>query len=586
MQNRHETNQLKILLGKALQEAGLDPRLIDAFESGYITENALPIFNSWFAENYHELRTHISAHELNWADDFRRILLFLKNRTDLHLQQSLILQNAARILKNEGSTDEEFIHSLAQGHCAGFSVLVSYALWLEAQPKSDPEKPRDDWTWVSGVFNLLANWNPKKNYSAAQMADINRVIALIRGFQYSNMLEPVSQGTLVQAIDTQGRQFLKIFAIGSKFTDQEVQTLLDQIEELNPEIPDFQIMVGSHSHELSINRINGKYIFYDSNNIAGPLHVERSELALLISVSNAFSSPQSSPLCLAVFSRNNNLRFPDINNFLAKTEEVAEKKWSRSHINDSSQYTALHMAALIGSNESVIFLLAQGAPLNNRTTQEETALDLAIIHHHADVVTTLLESGAELNPVKTGKFLIHLADTGDILTLTALIQARGQEITAQLYNLLEQVVRENHGDIVDIILQYGPQFRPAEIKELAMVATQLDNAYALSMLIKHGADPFAIYQPRGENLLHYAVKHDRIDLVKLILQHLPPNQINTKRNDGLTALELARNPEIRTLLAKHAQTPSLHSSVQTLFTHTTPASSISPAPTDLKNKPK
>lgn len=573
MQDRptNNTNAIKNALRDYLATNNLDGRLIDAFEMGYVTENTLSIFSDWLQHHYPALRSNASTADLTWGDEFHRQVRFFSNRSDLYVHQDLILSKLFHILKDTGNTNDELLESLAKGHCAGFSVLVSYALETEGLPKTMSAEPLIDWTSIQKTFNLISNYSGQ-TLTHAQQTDINELLALIRKFQYMHLTEPSSQANLAEM---QGNEFAKLFTIGAKFTEAEVQSLLDKIDALNPD-HNFQILIASHDHEISINRINGQYIFYDSNNMVGPLPVAKQALASLISISNNFSPTKPSPLGFAVFSKHHDLHFLDAKEFLANTQEVRNKGWEKTDFNYALQhnlYSGLHMAALIGSTESISALITAGMRLDQPAISGQTALDLAIIHHHANIVSDLLTQGARLNPALVSSHLFHLARTQDINTLRALISIRSDEIQLPLFNLFDKAIRANDSVIANLALS-GLTLTQTELKDFALMATQLNNATTLASLLTKGADPAAIYAPRGENLLHYAVKNERLELVKTILEHFPSDKLNVKRNDGLTVFDLTHHAEIRKLLIQ-AQSASANASAR-LFSHPEPTTSSNP----------
>ncbi|KAG5446156.1 Ankyrin repeat and FYVE domain-containing protein 1 [Clonorchis sinensis] len=67
-------------------------------------------------------------------------------------------------------------------------------------------------------------------------------------------------------------------------------------------------------------------------------------------------------------------------------------------VNDSTQYTPLHLAIIAGVPEDVFrSLLLAGASISSRTPQKHTPLHLCILHNQPELLNCLIENGAEVN---------------------------------------------------------------------------------------------------------------------------------------------------------------------------------------------
>ncbi|TGZ60282.1 hypothetical protein CRM22_008617 [Opisthorchis felineus] len=67
-------------------------------------------------------------------------------------------------------------------------------------------------------------------------------------------------------------------------------------------------------------------------------------------------------------------------------------------VNDSTQYTPLHLAIIAGVPEDVFrSLLLAGASISSRTPQKHTPLHLCILHNRPELLNCLIENGAEVN---------------------------------------------------------------------------------------------------------------------------------------------------------------------------------------------
>ncbi len=66
---------------------------------------------------------------------------------------------------------------------------------------------------------------------------------------------------------------------------------------------------------------------------------------------------------------------------------------------ESEHNTPLHLSALNGHLEIVIFLIEKGAKINSRNRKNQAPLHLAVHNGHTKIIEYLIECGADINPI-------------------------------------------------------------------------------------------------------------------------------------------------------------------------------------------
>jgi ankyrin repeat protein len=161
--------------------------------------------------------------------------------------------------------------------------------------------------------------------------------------------------------------------------------------------------------------------------------------------------------------------------------------------------------------------IAAGGNVNEVGRQGQTPLTQTVLSNRSDIVSLLLENGADPNLVK-GMF------------------------ASPPLNL---AVVNSSTEIVKALLTKGANPNTA-LKNAVM--TKKEPVEKMKLLIQHGAD---INTPSedsaGKTALIYAAENGTVDMVKLLLENGADASI---RDDyDRTALDAARNPEVRELLS-------------------------------------
>ncbi len=205
---------------------------------------------------------------------------------------------------------------------------------------------------------------------------------------------------------------------------------------------------------------------------------------------------------------------------------------------DSNGWTALMMAALYGHIDIVRLLIDAGAHVNCANNYDNSALMWAALYGHTEIVRLLLEQGADVNRAN---------NYGD----TALIWAarHGHEDIARM--LMGHGARmPTEGDLQKFALQVRQALSAIfESNELAYAAARGDTKRVVGLLSTlPKAQPLTInhQDTHGVTALHWAAAQGYNDIVKLILD-LGAN-INLQNAEGNTPLHLAaRNGNLTTV---------------------------------------
>lgn len=215
--------------------------------------------------------------------------------------------------------------------------------------------------------------------------------------------------------------------------------------------------------------------------------------------------------------------------------------------------TSLHQAAGWLTPDVVQYLIDKGVDINAVDINEWTPLHLASFCGKVDNVETLINNGAKLDSVTLdGRTPLHLAIQKDHVQVVDKLLATGRYNSQT--NLLHSAAWENSIESLKLLLDKFPvDDLDYHSKTPFMIAVENDRPIIAKMLLERGAK-LVIPTIQDESVLHYSVRWNQIDWLKLYLeQGMDPN---LKNKWGTTLLHVAVThaniPIIQFLLDKGA----------------------------------
>jgi hypothetical protein len=286
----------------------------------------------------------------------------------INLSQSKVKTNIRRYLERKGRSPQ-LIEQFQEGYCHGLAVLAAYGQYLSSQPTR--RQPCDDWEWFSRVLTQLANWHDEPfSLSIENEKDIDRFISQIEFFQHISSYLPSGQGSLDQyLVDTQHRTLTQEYTIGGLFCaddftkplltrdKQQTTSLIDELLKYDQRI----IIVSCGGHTISLFNDNDSVTLYDSNYPAGLQRFSRqSPQALVRAIYKAYryDTALPSPIGFRLFSFSS-----QPGEYVSPADILSQLNTplSYEYPGNRKNYTALHIAARVGSAGSVAYFLEQGA---------------------------------------------------------------------------------------------------------------------------------------------------------------------------------------------------------------------------------
>lgn len=286
----------------------------------------------------------------------------------ISLSQSKVKTSIRRYLELKGRSPQ-LINKFQDGYCHGLAVLAAYGQYLSSQPNR--KQPCDDWEWFSKVLNLLASWNGQLlSLTGKNEKDIDRFISQIEFFQHISSYLPSGQGNLDQYLmDTQHRTLSQEYTIGGLFcaTDftkpllshdkQQTTSLIDELLKYDQRL----IIVSCGRHTISLFKNNDSVTLYDSNYPAGLQRFSKQyPQALIEAIFKAYryAPAKPSPIGFRLFSFDSQAA-----TYTSPVDILSQLNTplSYEYPGNRKNYTALHIAARVGSAGAVTYFLKQGA---------------------------------------------------------------------------------------------------------------------------------------------------------------------------------------------------------------------------------
>jgi ankyrin repeat protein len=227
--------------------------------------------------------------------------------------------------------------------------------------------------------------------------------------------------------------------------------------------------------------------------------------------------------------------------------------------------TALHYAAMWGRRETVTFLLGQGAQANSRDEDSATPFTLACAKDHVGVARVFLEHmGPEAlqETDNEGRTALHYAAFwGHEETVTFLVgqgaQANsGDEIGCTPFLM---ACEKGRTGVVQVLVQHMGKQAVQDTATNGVTALHMaaigGHEETAAFLISQGAE-CSSRTAVGVTPLMFACRQGRLGVLRLLLQHIGPEALQERDENGMAALhwacEKGRGEVLRALLLSGA----------------------------------
>jgi ankyrin repeat protein len=218
--------------------------------------------------------------------------------------------------------------------------------------------------------------------------------------------------------------------------------------------------------------------------------------------------------------------------------------------NSIGQYEtpALHWLVRIDATDTVKELLDAGADPNSLTSNGVSPLSLAITNGNPAMVELLLDAGANPNNLEpSGESMLMTAAAVGIPASVKSLLDHGAEVDARdgTYDQTALMIaaREGHSDVVSMLLEHGadPNASTAVGEAPPFIAPNSVPGFGFGIGILRGGVPADRGRrgpaPGGMTPLHYAARHNHIDVAQLLLD--AGANLDAKEANGIWPLLMA-----------------------------------------------
>ena len=280
-----------------------------------------------------------------------------------------------------------------------------------------------------------------------------------------------------------------------------------------------------------------KYGYYDNARAFDPNKVEpllnaKTEYYTKCSSDNIYgkSIPQSPYLWPLIAIPPENFRYISINNFLDKVYNgtltpdelfMFTLVHSINHASNNGD-TALILASMNGHIEIVSMLLDRGADVNQVGNDGWTALMLACQNGLTNIAAMLIDRGADVNHSKNdGWTALMVASQHGQTEAARLLIERGAEVNHANNNrntALLTASKYGQTETARLLIESGADVNHSKNDGMTalLLATRYQHPETVSMLLESGADA-NLTSNKGLSVQHYAIKSKNVEIQNMFL---------------------------------------------------------------------
>ncbi|GFU11197.1 ankyrin-3 [Nephila pilipes] len=203
--------------------------------------------------------------------------------------------------------------------------------------------------------------------------------------------------------------------------------------------------------------------------------------------------------------------------------------------------TVLHLGALLGNLELVKYCFGKDKScIDARDSSDLTALHMAVLSNHPEIVSFLIDNGVEINVKDTnGHTPLLLAASNNSIKITRLLIEKEECTSSDRMESLNLAVLVGHHDIVKILLQHC-KFNTHALQEeygLLHKSVEMGHIIVTKVLLDNGFKIKASWKDTVNTPLHLAVLHEHFEISKILL--LNGADPNIQNEYGITPLHIA-----------------------------------------------
>ena len=203
--------------------------------------------------------------------------------------------------------------------------------------------------------------------------------------------------------------------------------------------------------------------------------------------------------------------------------------------------TPLSLAVEAGSTQLCQFLLEKGANVHSQDVKQKTCLHVASQTGNRDVVEALLQYGADITALQSGRNALYCAAREDhqgVVDVLLNFGASAEAKVLQQAQALHRACRRGHTRTLRRLLQYGIDIEVVDVdRSTALhIAVQNGDETMVRLLLEHEARIEA-FDIEHLTALHHAITQRQYYMITLLLDN--GANIEARRVDGSTPLALA-----------------------------------------------